>query len=90
MSSLPQQNLTQRELLERVSRVLDQNQPPSYRLEVVPSNVRREDDWWYVTVVPNRGGVQSHDYAERLTAVEETLNHELGLNILLIPTLVGD
>ena len=81
---------TQTEIVALVQRFLDQHQPPSYALKVDEVGIRQEDDWWFVTVKPDRNGVRAHDYAERLTEAEDEIQRETRLNILLVPVLVDD
>jgi hypothetical protein len=61
------------EVAQLVQSFLDRNQPEDYRLRVDVAGVRREDDWWYVLVKPDREDVRSHDYAERLSDAEEQI-----------------
>ena len=82
--------MMQDEIVQLVQTFLDRHQPEAYRLDVDALGVKREDDWWYVTVVPSRTGVRSYDYAQRLTEVEERIRDERDLKVLLIPTLVDD
>ena len=79
----------QAQIVELVAAFLRQRQPSDYTLEVYADGVRQEDDWWYVTVKPDRDGVRSHDYAELLTEVEEQIRREKQLNVLLVPVLVN-
>lgn len=64
--------------------------PQPYRLSVVVDGIRQEDDWWYVPVTPDRGGVRAHEYAELLTGAENALCEREGVKVLLIPTFVND
>lgn len=76
-------------IMEVVQRHVDRNQPSDYRLVVAddPALTRQEEDWWYVVVRPDRSGVRSHEYAERLSIIEEEILAEEKVHVLLIPTL---
>ncbi|MFQ5435389.1 MAG: hypothetical protein ACE5FD_10980 [Anaerolineae bacterium] len=82
--------MTLDQIVEKVQVCLDKNPPAGYRLNVDPAGVRQDDDWWYVTVVPDKPGVRAYDYANALTEIEEQLGSEGSINILLVPTLVDD
>ena len=76
------------EVVDVVQKYVDQHQPPDYRLRVLGSEAtRREEDWWYVVVTPDRAGVRSHEYAERLSDIEEAIWEKEELHVLLVPTL---
>lgn len=78
------------EIAHRIQTALDVSPPGPYRVSVVEDAIRREDDWWYVPVTPDRAGVRAHEYAEFLTEVENDLRDRVGLKVLLIPTFVND
>lgn len=80
--------LSAEELAAVVQAYLDRQQPRDYRLNVEPACIRREDDWWYVTVLPDREGVSSWDYSHHLTPIEDELEDREGLKVLLVPALV--
>jgi hypothetical protein len=82
--------LTQDKVATVVQEFLNKNQPSSYRLDVDRAGIRQNNDWWYVTVVPDQPGVRAYDYAYLLTEAEEKLRDETHMNILLVPTLVDD
>lgn len=75
--------------MEVIRRYVDRHQPPNYRLIVKddPQNARQEEDWWYVVVCPDPSRVRSHEYAERLSDIEEEIWDKEKMHVLLIPTL---
>ncbi|MCK6484171.1 MAG: hypothetical protein HUU22_12275 [Phycisphaerae bacterium] len=75
-----------------VQGLLDRYRPPrfGFRLNVVDDEIERKRDWWYVTVVPDRGDVRAFDYANALSEIEEKLQDEQHLNVLLVPLLVDE
>ena len=68
---------------------LNSHQPKTYRLEVVPDGVKKEDDWYYVVVQPNREDVRSYEYYGLLTEAEMELQDREGMRVLLVPALPG-
>lgn len=66
---------------------LEPHQPASYRLQVREQGVKRDDDWWYVLVQPDREDVRSYDYYGRLAEAEIDLKDKEHLNVLLVPVL---
>ncbi len=78
------------EIVEIVKSYLASAPPRDYRLQVFDKDVRQEDDWWYVTVVPDRPGVKSHEFAEHLAVIEEMLRDKEQIKVLLVPSIVVD
>ena len=78
---------TDAEVFELVREYLRPHQPRDYQLEVIEEGSRKDDDWWYVLVRPNREDVRPYDYYSRLAEAEVTLRDEKGLNVLLVPVL---
>ena len=67
---------------------LNRRQPRDYRIDVDPSSVLHEDDWYQVLVkTPN--DVRTDEFYDVLAQAEAELQDERGLNILLVP-VVGD
>ncbi len=81
---------SQDDIARLVQAYLDRHQASDYRLNVVTNGIERRKDWWYVTVLPDRNGVQAYDYSNRLTLAEEELQDNESLKVLLVPTIVDD
>ena len=81
--------MTKEQAIELVQRHLNRHQPPDYRLQVVESAIRHENDWWYVGVGPDRADVRRYDYYDRLAQVERELDDEENANISLMPPPSG-
>lgn len=79
--------LSDNDVVVIVRRYLEPNQPQDYRLEVMPDGVKKDGDWWYVLVRPDRNDVRAYDYYDRLAESEVTLRDEEQLNVLLVPVL---
>jgi hypothetical protein len=54
-------------------------------LEVLDAPIRREGDWWYVPVRPNRPFPKTYQYYEELTDIEEELRENEQLDVFLVP-----
>jgi hypothetical protein len=68
-------------------RYLEPHQPGNYRLEVMADGVKKDDDWWYVLVQPDRENVHSYDYYGRLAEAEIDMADKEHVNVLLVPVL---
>lgn len=77
-------------VLDIVARHVAPNAPRDDSLVVVRSGVRHDEDWWYVIVRPDRAGLRSYDYSERLTMIEDEIREVENVSVLLVPTLVAD
>lgn len=75
--------------IEGVQKYVNLHQPEAYRLVVNtnPDLIRSEEGWWYVVVQPDRGGVRAHEYAERLSDIEDMIFEKENVHVLLVPTL---
>jgi hypothetical protein len=87
--SQKQRELTQDEVVTLAEKYLAPHQPANYRLKVLRDGVRRDDDWWYVVVQPDRDDVYSYEYYGRLAEAELDLEEAEHLHVLLVPTLPG-
>jgi len=81
------QSLTAKKVVALARKYLEPHQPRNYRLEVSDGGVKRDDDWWYVLVEPNRQDVHSYDYYGRLAEAEIDLKDKEHVNVLLVPVL---
>lgn len=79
--------LTTDQVIAMARKYLEPHQPVNYRLQVQEQGVRRDDDWWYVLVQPDREDVRSYDYYGRLAEAEIDLKDKEHLNVLLVPVL---
>lgn len=75
--------------IEKVQEYVNKHQPDTFRLVVNtnPDLIRNDEDWWYVVVQPDRDGVRAHEYAERLSDIEEIIFEKENVHVLLVPTL---
>jgi hypothetical protein len=81
--------MTENDVIALVEKYLKPHQPADYKLKVSPEGIRRDDDWWYVVVQPDREDVRSYDYYGRLTEAELDLQEKEHVNVLLVPVLPG-
>jgi len=87
--SQTERSITEEQLAALVEKYLEPHQPPDYRLKVLREGMRRDDDWWYVVVQPDKENVRSYDYYGRLTEAELDLQEAEHLSVLLVPVLPG-
>jgi hypothetical protein len=78
-----------RRVLDLARKYLEPHQPQdgSYRLDVIDEAVRKEDEWYYVVVVPSRYDIRSYDYSSRLAEAEQDLQDSEQLKVLLVPAI---
>ena len=82
--------MTRDEAIKLVNRHLAEHQPGDYHLNVVPEAIRQDDDWWYITIQPDREDVPRYDYYNILAVVEREIQDENDdFNILLVPVASG-
>ena len=79
--------LTAEQVVALARRYLERHQPAAYRLIVKEQGVKRDEDWWYVLVQPDREDVRSYDYYGRLAEAEIDLKDAEHVNVLLVPVL---
>lgn len=82
--------MSETELLDIIEGRINRHQPSDYRLDVSRLGVRRDGDWWYVVVTPDKADVRSRDYNAIMSQVEEEIEQENHVKVLLVPTLPGD
>lgn len=74
-------------IADLVVKYLEPHQPLDFRLEVVSKGMYRDDDWYYVVVIPSREDAHSYEYYGRLAEAEQELQENEKENILLVPAL---
>ncbi len=80
-------SLSTAKVVAMARKYLEPHQPQRYRLNVIEEGVKKEDDWWYVLVQPDRDGIRSYDYYGRLAEAEIDLKDSEHVNVLLVPVL---
>lgn len=76
-------------VLEAVQRRLQQHHPDGANLEVVPQGVRHEQDWWYISVRPDKEPARDWEYFEALAEVETEMLTQENILVLMVPTPAG-
>ncbi len=82
--------MSEEQVLDAIEHYFDHHQPTDYHLMVVRQGVRRDGDWWYVAVKPDRSDIRARDYSDLMDQAEEELEAQSNLKILLLPVLPGD
>src|SRR5690349_4436320 len=80
----PVRRLTAAQVVTLARKFLKPHQPKDYTLVVQDDGVKRDGDWWYVLVQPDREDVPSYDYYGRLAEAEISLKDEEKVNVLLV------
>ena len=78
--------MTPKKVIKIIKNHLNKNQPKNYNLKV--TDCQKKDDTWFVEIVPNtddRSLVNSCDYADKLTCLEEEIQEKELANIFLVP-----
>ncbi len=73
-------------VLEAIGQRLKDKHPGGANLEVVPQGVRHEQDWWYVSVRPDKEPAKEFEYYEALAEVELEVLKAENIIVLLLPT----
>jgi hypothetical protein len=81
--------LTAKQVITLAKKYLAPHQPTDYKLRVIEDGVKKDDDWWYVLVQPDREDIRSYDYYGRLAEAEISLKDSENVNVLLVPVLPG-
>jgi hypothetical protein len=77
--------MTEERLVELVRAQLRRHHPGGSDLDVGPGPIQRQNDHWYVPVLPSREPPRMFEYYEALAEVEATLEEEEQLQVLLVP-----
>ena len=83
--------LTAGKALALASLYLDKRQPVDYRM--VCGRVECDGDWWCVQVQPDRSGVSSGDFTDRLVDAKMALQEQQNANVMLavmLPSAVAE
>ena len=82
--------LTAKRVIALARKYLEPHQPrEGYRLNVLADGIKKDDDWWYVLVRPDKQNIRSYDYYGRLAEAEIDLKDKEHVKILLVPVLPG-
>jgi hypothetical protein len=77
--------MTKERIVELVREELRKHHPGGADLDIGPGPIRRQNDHWYVPVLPSREPPKAFEYYEALAEVEATLEEEEQLQVLLVP-----
>ena len=81
--------MNENEVLDMIEHYFSQHQPRDYHSNVMRHGVRRDGNWWYVSVQSSDPEVRARDYAMVMEQAEEDLERA-NLKVLLLPVLPGD
>jgi hypothetical protein len=77
--------MTEERIVELVREQLGKHHPGGVTLNIGPGPVRRQDEYWYVPVLPTAEPPKTFEYYEALAEVEATLEEEQDVQVLLVP-----
>lgn len=89
MSVAAEQTTDTKTVLEAVQRRLQQRHPDGANLEVMPQGVRHEQDWWYISVRPDKEPARDWEYFEALAEVETEMLTQKNILVLRVPAPAG-
>ena len=72
-------------VMEAVQKRLRHRHPDGANLEVLPQGVRREQDWWYIPVRPDKEPARDWEYFEALAEVETEMLTQENILVLMVP-----
>jgi hypothetical protein len=79
--------MTEEKVIELVREQLRHQHPGGVTLDVAPEGIRRQDEYWYIPVLPSRQPPKMYEYYEALAEVEATLEENEQLQIWLVPVI---
>ena len=74
------------QVVELVRQRLKAQRTDGITIDVVADGIRRDGDWWYVPVRPDREPQRTYQYYEWLLEVEDDVKSEAGIDVLLVPS----
>jgi len=93
MSAIAERVVDAEAVLEAVQRHLQQRHEQRHadgaNLEVVPQGVRHEQDWWYISVRPDKEPARDWEYFEALAEVETEMLTQENILVLMVPAPAG-
>lgn len=89
MNTVLEQVVDTKTVLEAVQRRLQHRHPDGANLEVVSQGVRHEQDWWYISVRPDKEPAKDWEYFEALAEVETEMLTQENILVLMIPAPAG-
>jgi hypothetical protein len=82
--------MTEEKIVELVRAELRKHRPGGVTLDIGPGPIRRQDEYWYVPVLPSEEPPRTFEYYEALAAVESTLEEGANVQVLLVPAYAGE
>jgi hypothetical protein len=79
--------MTEEQVIELVREQLRNHHPGGVTVEVVPDQIRRQGEYWYIPVLPSAQPPKMYEYYEALAEVESTLEENEQLQLWLVPVV---
>jgi hypothetical protein len=89
MNAVAEQTINAQTVVEAVQKRLQDRHPDGVNLEALPQGVRHEQDWWYVSVRPDKEPAKDWEYFEALAEVEMEMLTQENILVLILPTPAG-
>ncbi len=89
MNAVAEQTINAQTVVEAVQKRLQDRHPDGVNLEALPQGVRHEQDWWYVSVRPDKEPAKDWEYFEALAEVEMEMLTQENVLVLILPTPAG-
>ena len=89
MSTVLEQVVNTETVLEAVQQRLQHRHPDGANLEVLPQEIRHEEDWWYISVRPDKEPARDWEYFEALAEVETEMLTQENILMLMVPVPAG-
>ncbi len=86
MNAVAEQTINAQTVVEAVQKRLQDRHPDGVNLEALPQGVRHEQDWWYVSVRPDKEPAKDWEYFEALAEVEMEMLTQENILVLILPT----
>jgi hypothetical protein len=82
--------MTEEQLVALVRAELQKHRPGGAALDIGPGPIRRQEEYWYVPVMPSVEPPKTFEYYEALAEVEGALEEREQIHVLLVPTYAGE
>lgn len=79
--------MTKEEVVQLVRERLHHHHPGGVTIAVLDQNIRHEDGYWYIPVLPNQQPPSTFEYYDALAEVETELSLDNNVKVLLVPTM---
>lgn len=75
----------EKRVLDAVRKHIHGRTPGGATLDVLEKGIRKDQEWWYVPILPSVQPKKRYEYYETLAEVEHELQKEENITVLFVP-----